>query len=222
MGPIRVLLVDDHPVILHGLKGMLSELDGIEVIGQAQSGQEALDLVQRLNPQVVLMDVRLPDLNGLEVTRRLKESHPAVAVVLITVSDSELYLVEALRWGACGYLTKDSSADLIADALRAALRGGTVVSTSLVQSAFGALARAAQSLGPLSADGQLPAVVELTPRELDVLRLVSAGESNRLISQKLSLAEVTVKKHVQSILGKLGVQHRTQAALLGVRLGLVD
>ncbi len=224
MPPLRVVIVDDHPVILHGLRGMLSDLEDFEVVGAASSGREALEMVEALRPDVVLMDVRLPDLNGLEATRRIKESMPEIEVVLITVSDSELYLVEALRWGASGYLTKDSSRDLIADALRSARRGGTLLSTTLVQKAFGALARATASLGspPAGDDNGLPPLVELTPRELDVLRQVSLGRSNRAICHELSLAEVTVKKHVQSILGKMGVKDRTQAALLGVRLGLID
>ncbi len=220
---LRIVIVDDHPVILHGLKGMLSELDGLEVVGAAESGREALAQVERLRPDVVLMDVRLPDMNGLEVTRRIKESWPEVQVVLITVLDSDLYLVEALRWGASGYLSKDSSHELIADALRSAARGGTLISTSLVQKAFGALARATATLGPAPPEeDSLPPLVELTPRELDVLRLVSLGRSNRGIGQELSLAEVTVKKHLQSIMSKMGVSHRTQVALRGVRLGLVD
>ena len=222
-GPLRIVIVDDHPVILHGLKGMLAELDGLEVVGAAESGREALAQVETLRPDVVLMDVRLPDMNGLEVTRRIKESWPEVQVVLITVLDSELYLVEALRWGASGYLSKDSSRELIADALCSAARGGTLISTSLVQKAFGALARATATLGPApSEEDSLPPLVELTPRELDVLRLVSLGRSNRSIGQDLSLAEVTVKKHLQSIMSKMGVSDRTQVALRGVRLGLVD
>lgn len=220
---LRIVIVDDHPVILHGLKGMLSELDGLEVVGAAESGREALAQVESLRPDVVLMDVRLPDMNGLEVTRRIKESWPEVQVVLITVLDSELYLVEALRWGASGYLSKDSSRELIADALRSAARGGTLISTSLVQKAFGALARATTTLGPAPPEeDSLPPLVELTPRELDVLRLVSLGRSNRSIAQELSLAEVTVKKHLQSIMSKMGVSDRTQVALRGVRLGLVE
>lgn len=220
--PIKVLVVDDHPVILQGLQGMLASLDGIEVVGEARGGQEAIDRSLEVQPDVVLMDVRLPDLNGLEAMRRLREKLPEVKVVFITVSDSDLYLVEALRWGANGYLTKGSSQELIGDAIRGAVRGGCLLSEALVQKAFGAIARAAVNLGKPEVEGELPPIVELTPRELDVLRLVAKGMTNRTICKELNLAEVTIKKHVQSIMGKMGVKDRTQAALRGVRLGLID
>ena len=217
MNILRVLLVDDHPVILCGLEGMLSTIDGIEVVGQADTGQQALAEVERLRPDALLMDVRLPDINGLEVTRRVKEMFPEVLVVLITVSDSDLYLLEALRWGANGYLAKDSSRDLIAHALRTAALGGTVISSSFLGRSFSALARPATTEDP----DEEPPLVDLTPRELDVLRHLSLGKSNKDIGQELCVAEVTVKKYVQSILLKLGVRDRTQAALSGVRLGLL-
>ncbi len=219
---IKVLVVDDHPVILQGLQGMISSLEGIDVIGEARSGQQAIDTAIEVEPDVILMDVRLPELNGLEAMRRLREKLPAIKVVFITVSDSDLYLVEALRWGANGYLTKDSSQELIGDAIRSAVRGGCLLSETLVQKAFGAIARAAVNLGKPEVEGELPPIVELTPRELDVLRLVAKGMTNRSICRELNLAEVTIKKHVQSIMGKMGVKDRTQAALRGVRLGLID
>ncbi|MBI3929896.1 MAG: response regulator transcription factor [Armatimonadetes bacterium] len=220
--PIRVVVVDDHPVILRGLKGMLRDLDGIEVVGEATDGTQAVSVIQEIVPDVALIDVRLPGLNGLEAMRRVKDTHPGVKVVFITVSDSDLYLVEALRWGASGYITKDSSRELIGDAIHAATRGGCVISEALLTKSFGALARSATGLGTPSAEGELPPLVELTPRELDVLRLVSKGMTNRSICQDLCLAEVTVKKHVQSILSKMGVKDRTQAALQAVRLGMID
>lgn len=219
---IRVLVVDDHPVILQGLQGMLGSLQDIEVVGEAQTGTQAIERALEVRPDVLLMDVRLPELNGLEAMRRIREKMPDVRVVFITVSDSDLYLVEALRWGANGYLTKSSSRELIGDAIRGATRGGVTLSESLVQKAFGAIARAAINLGQPELEGELPPIVELTPRELDVLRWVAKGMTNRKICQELNLAEVTIKKHVQSIMGKMGVRDRTQAALRGVRLGLID
>jgi DNA-binding NarL/FixJ family response regulator len=219
---IKVLVVDDHPVILQGLQVMLSGLPDIEVVGEASTGPEAIARALELGPDVLLMDVRLPELNGLEAMRRIRESMPEVKVVFITVSDSDLYLVEALRWGANGYLTKGSSRELIGGAIRGAVRGGCMVSDLLLKKAFGAIARAAVNLGKPDVEGELPPIVELTPRELDVLRLVAKGLPNRAICRELNLAEVTIKKHVQSIMAKMGVRGRTQAALRGVRLGLID
>lgn len=220
--PIKVLVVDDHPVILQGLRGMLSSLDNLEVVGEARSGPEALEQAERLKPDVLLMDVRLPELNGLEAMRRMREKQPNIKVVFITASESDLYLVEALRWEANGYLTKDSSQELIGNAIRSAQAGGCLISQSLLSKAFGAIARAAVNLGKPDIEGELPPIVQLTPRELDVLRLVAKGMTNRAVCNELNLAEVTIKKHVQSIMGKMGVKDRTQAALRGVRLGLID
>ena len=219
---IKVLIVDDHPVIRQGLKGMLAGPGELDIVGEANSGSEALEKAQELQPDVLLMDVRLPKLNGIEAMRRLRESRPEIKVVFITASDSDLYLVEALRWGANGYLTKDSSQELIGYAIKCAAMGGCVISESLLNKAFGAIARAAVNLGKPAIEGELPPIVQLTPRELDVLRLVAKGMTNRAICNDLNLAEVTIKKHVQSIMGKMGVKDRTQAALRGVRLGLID
>ncbi|MBI3925350.1 MAG: response regulator transcription factor [Armatimonadetes bacterium] len=219
---IRLVVVDDHPVVLTGLKGMLSTIEDFEIVGEAYDGEGAIRVAAELNPDAMLMDVRLPGLNGLEALRRIRERQPRIAVVLITVSDSDLYLVEALRWGASGYLTKDSSRELIADAIRAATGGGTTISSALVEKCFSSLARSTRDLGEPEDDESLPPLVELTPRELDVLRLVSKGHTNRAICAELCLAEVTVKKYVQRIMGKMGVRDRTQAALRGVRLGLID
>lgn len=219
---ISVLVVDDHPVILQGLQGMIASLPGIEVIGEADSGLAAVEAAHSLQPDVMLMDVRLPEVNGLEAMRRIREKNRELKVVFITASESDLYLVEALRWGANGYITKDSSKELIGNAIRVAVQGGCVLSESLVQKAFGAIARAAVNLGKPEVEGDLPPIIDLTPRELDVLRLVAKGMTNRNICRELNLAEVTIKKHVQSIMAKMGVKDRTQAALRGVRLGLVD
>ncbi|MBI3926943.1 MAG: response regulator transcription factor [Armatimonadetes bacterium] len=219
---LRVLIVDDHPVVLTGLRGMISSIPGIVVVGESREGNDAIDKAAELKPDVILMDVRLPGLNGLEVLRRIKEKSPEIEIVLITVSESDLYLVEGLRWGASGYLMKDSSKNLIGFALKSAVEGGTVISTQLLNQAFGALVRSTQDFGEPREEGGLPSLVELTPRELDVLRLVAKGMTNRAICTDLSLAEVTVKKHVQSIMGKMGARDRTQAAIRAVRLGIID
>lgn len=220
---ISIVLVDDHPMILDGLKAMIESIDEFEVVATSKDGAKAVDIILEKKPTVALIDVRLPGLNGLEAMRRLKEELPDLAVILITASDSDLYLVEALRYGASGYLTKNSSRELIRHAVFSALSGGTTITSALVDKAFGALARAAVNLArPDLGVEDLPDLVELTPRELDVLMRVAQGKTNRDIAGELHLAEVTIKKHVQSILEKMGVRDRTQAALRGVRLGLVD
>lgn len=210
-------------MILAGLKAMLESIEGLEVVATSNDGLEAVDLVLEKKPDVALLDVRLPGLNGLEAMRRIKKKEPGIVVILITSAESDLYLVEALRYEASGYLQKDSSRELIRHAIFAGVNGGTTLSSALVDRAFGAIARSAVNLAkPNLGDDELPALVELTPRELDVLTGLSSGQTNRAIAKDLHLAEVTVKKHVQSILSKMGVRDRTQAALRGVRLGLID
>lgn len=220
---VKMVIVDDHPMILAGLKSMVESIENFEVVATSQDGTGAVDTILEAKPDVALLDVRLPGLNGLEAMRRLKETLPDLAVILITASDSDLYLIEALRYGASGYLTKDSSRELIQQSVCCALAGGTTISSPLIDKAFGLIARSAVNLAkPNLGEDELPDLVELTPRELDVLAGLSKGKTNRSIANDLHLAEVTVKKHVQSILEKMGVRDRTQAALRGVRLGLID
>ena len=220
---ISIVLVDDHPMILAGLKAMIESIEGLDVVATSDDGVAAVDLILEMKPDVALLDVRLPGLNGLEAMRRLKETLPDLAVILITASDSDLYLIEALRYGASGYLTKDSSRDLIRHTVGGALAGGTTISSALIDKAFGLIARSAVNLAkPNMGENDLPDLIDLTPRELDVLMRIAKGKTNRAIAKDLHLAEVTIKKHVQSILEKMGVRDRTQAALRGVRLGLID
>lgn len=221
--PIKIIIVDDHPMILAGLKSMVESIEGLSVIGTSDDGASAVELILEKEPDVAILDVRLPNLNGLEALRRLKEKLPELVVILITASDSDLYLVEALRYGASGYLTKDSSRELISHSVKAALAGGTTISSALMDKAFGLIAKSAVNLTtPNLGNDDLPDLVDLTPRELDVLIRLAKGKTNKAIAKDLHLAEVTIKKHVQSILEKMGVRDRTQAALRGVRLGLID
>lgn len=208
----RVLLVDDHPVVRDGLRSNLVDEPTVEVVGEAASGEEALALVAALQPDVVLMDVRLPGLSGLEATRLLADTHPEVRVVMLTIFDEPAYFAEALRSGARGYLLKNSSPELILWAILAAAQGCAVVPASLLQGV------AAQAPAP----GPRGGAEQLTQREMEVLRLLADGCGNKAIAARLGLAEPTVKKYMQSVIGKLGVSDRTQAATLAVRLGLVD
>lgn len=218
---ICILVVDDHPVVRDGIQAMLSGEPGIEVVGAAGNAEEALAKVAELKPDVVLMDIRMPGINGIEATHRIKSGHPGVAVIVLTMYDSEMYVVEALRAGAAGYLVKDASKELLCNTIKAVVSGGTMVRSGLLSQALrGGPSRFAADPGAGKHD---PAMVErLTARELEVLRLVAQGRDNREICTDLILAEVTVKKHVQSIMAKLGVSDRTNAAIKAMRMGLVE
>ena len=191
--PVSIVIVDDHPMILAGIKAMVESIEDLNVVGTSDDGAAGVELILEKKPDVALLDVRLPNLNGLEALRRLKEKIPELVVILITASESDLYLVEALRYGASGYLTKDSSRELIRHTVRAALAGGTTISAALMDKAFGLIARSAVNLAtPNLGDDELPDLVDLTPRELDVLMRLAKGKTNRAIAKDLHLAEVTI------------------------------
>jgi len=213
---IRVLAVDDHHVVLEGLRVMLQTDPEIELVGTAATGEAGVAAADELRPDVVLMDIVLPGIDGIEATRRIKEAHPEIGVVILTILVSDVYIIEAVNAGAAGYLTKDCTSELLRYAVRSVCEGGTMFRSELLHHAVGNLTRRP---GPF--EGVDPSLARrLTEREIDVLRLLSQGQSNREICESLCLASVTVKKHVQNIVGKLGVSDRTQAAILGVRLGL--
>lgn len=216
---IRVFLVDDHPVVREGLRTVLNNQRGIELIGEAATAAEVLRVVEDLKPDVVLMDINLPGMSGLEATGQIKKLSPTTEVVLLTVYDSAMYLIEAIRCGAAGYVLKDACHDLIPTALRAACEGGMVVPVRLMRQAVDGLS----GMSHRAACGPPGSVAsQLSVREMDVLRLLARGMANKAIAAELCLAEVTVKKYVQSVMAKLGASDRTDAALQGVRLGLAD
>lgn len=218
--PISVLLVDDHLVVREGLRTMLAKDRGVEVVGEASSGEEAIQKVDDLHPQVVLMDIRLPGMSGIEAAQQVKEAHAAVSVIVLTMYDSEMYVIEAIRAGAAGYLTKDCSRELLSHAIRSVVEGGTLVRGELLRHAIEGLPRGHRN--HKEGEAGSPGMHLLTERELEVLRLVTEGFVNKQIARKLVLAEVTVKKHIQSIMAKLGASDRTHAAILAIRLGLVE
>ncbi len=216
----RVLLVDDHFVVREGLRSILNGDPRIEVVGEAVSGKDALEQVQKLEPDVVLTDILMPGMSGIEVTRQIKRLRPEIVVILLTMYDSKMYVIEGLRAGAAGYLVKDSSADFLRNAIVTAVNGGTIVRSNLLHQAIRGLVRGSNKVENEQGDGSIEE--RLTRRELDVLRLIAEGYTNRDIARELSLAEITVKKHVQSVISKLGVSDRTQAAISAARLGLVQ
>lgn len=210
---VRVLLVDDHAVVLRGLRFFLATQGDIEIVGEAMDGDEALRLVEMHAPDVVLMDLVLPGMDGIETTREIRQRFPSVKVIVLTSLSGQDRVVPALRAGAIGYLLKDVQPDELVRAVLAAHRGQPQLHPDVTKHLV--MQAAQEGAAPrISAD-------ELTPREREVLSLIGQGRSNKEIAADLGVAETTVKTHVSSILSKLGVEDRTQAAVLGIKQGLV-
>ena len=221
MDKIKVLLVDDHPVVREGLRTMLSTAPDIEIVAEAGDGVEALEKAKEHRPQVVLMDIRMPNVDGIEATRRIKSQLPSTSVIVLTVYGNDAYVVNAVRAGAGGYLLKDASKDLLIHTIRAVNSGGMLIKTSLLREV---IRSSSDTTGARFKEkpADSTALGELTPRERDVLLLLTRGRSNKEIGQELSISEDTAKKHVQTIMLKLGVSDRTQAAVKAVRAGFAD
>jgi len=213
-----VLVVDDQALFREALVALLAVQAGIDVVGEAANGQEAIEAVGRLRPDVVLMDLRMPVLDGVGATRRLRVDHPGVRVLALTTFDGDAEVFPALRAGAVGYLLKDATTERLVEAVVAADRGESVLAPSV---AAKLVARVATLPDPAPGPAPQPLVDPLTDRELEVLRHLAAGKSNREIAQAVFLTEGTVKNHVTSILAKLGARDRTQAALRASALGLL-
>ena len=206
---IRVLLVDDHAVVRQGLKMFLALDPDLVVVGEAANGAQALELVAGLGPDVVLMDLKMPVMDGLTAIRRIRSTYPETEVIAVTSVLEDTAIIDAVRAGAIGYLLKDTEADELCRAIKAAAAGQ-------VQLAPQAAARLVREVRAPDSPEQL------SPRELEVLRLIARGRSNREIAQELVISEKTVKTHASSILSKLGLASRTQAALYAMRLGLLE
>ncbi|WP_326955942.1 response regulator transcription factor [Amycolatopsis sp. NBC_01286] len=202
---IRVVVTDDHPVVRDGLRGAFTGEADIEVVGEAASGVEALALVARHHPDVVLMDLRMPELDGVGAIRRLAVSHPAVRVLVLTTYDAETDVLPAIEAGATGYLLKDAPVADLLNAVRAAARGEPVLAPSVASRVLGGFREA----GPL------------TRRELEVLRLVAAGATNRAAARQLFVSEASVKTHLLNAYAKLGVKDRAAAVGEAYRRGLL-
>ena len=217
MTPIRILVVDDQALFREDLRTLLALQPDFAVVGEAANGAEALRLAATLHPTVVLMDLRMPVLDGVTATRRLRTTCPNCRVIVLTTFDDDENVFEGLRAGAVGYLLKDTPSDKLAEAIRAAARGESFLQPSVAAKVVAEFAR----LAPPAAARPPPLVEPLSDRELDILRLVATGASNKEIAIQLVIAEGTVKNHLTNILGKLGVRDRTQAALKAKDLGLI-
>ncbi|MFN2607712.1 MAG: response regulator [Acidimicrobiales bacterium] len=222
---ISVLVVDDQELFRQGLRAVLASDAGFEV-AVAADGEEAVAVVAELAPDVVLMDVRMPGLGGIEATRRVRETAPSTRVVMLTASDEEDDLYAAIRAGATGYLLKDSSLGDVADAVRAVARGESLISPSMASkllAEFNALAGGGGGPpGETVSEGADGFGARLSERELEVLKLVAQGRNNREAAQALHLSENTVKNHVANILNKLHVRNRLDAAMYALRTKLFE
>ncbi len=209
---IRVIIADDHSVVREGLRAIL-ERAGFDVVGEATNGREAIEKTETLRPDVVLMDIRMPDVDGLQALAHIKERAPETSVIILTTYTNPGYLAQAIASGATGYLTKEASPSQIVGAIRAAVAGDQLLDRSVLEMAL----RSVASTPPPKADDLIE---PLTEQEEMVLRLIAAGLNNEEIARTLSITVNTVKTHVRHIFQKLGVSDRTQAAVWAVRHGL--
>ena len=216
-GVLRLLLVDDQKLMREGLRILLELEPDLKVVGEAENGEAALAAYARHQPDVVLMDVRMPGMDGVEATWRLRERWPQARIIILTTFNDDEYVFEGLRAGALGYLLKDVSGAELAQAVRTVAAGGALIEPSVAQKVLAEFARLVPPARP--PDEGLPE--PLTEREREVLRLLTRGLSNREIGARLSLAEGTVKNYVTQILQKLGVRDRTQAAVRARELGVI-
>jgi two-component system NarL family response regulator len=205
MSKIRILVVDDHHVVRQGLVALINSVEDMEVVGEAADGRKGVELYQMRTPDITIMDLRLPVLSGVEAIQEIRKHNPRARVIVLTTFDGDENIYRALQAGARGYLLKDMFGDELMDAIRTVHAGRTRIPPVVAQ-------RLAERMGG----------PDLTSRELDVLRLIVAGMSNKEIGNQLHISEATVKTHINNLLGKLGVSDRTQAATTAIQRGIVQ
>lgn len=207
MKKLSILIADDHPVVRDGLRGMLESQPDFEVVGEAADGAQAIQLTEELRPEIVLMDLRMPQVDGVTAIRAIKSSQAETQILVLTTYDSDADILPAIEAGATGYLLKDSSREELYGAIRATARGDTVLAPTV----------AARLVGQMRA----PAEERLSSRELEVLQLVAEGASNKDIASRLHISQATVKSHLIHIFGKLGVSDRTAAVTVALQRGIM-
>lgn len=213
---IRVLVADDQRVVREGLSTLLSLIGGVDVVGTAADGNEALTLASQLRPDVVLMDLRMPHCDGVEATRRIRDHDARISVLVLTTYSDDRSVIDALRAGARGYLTKDAGADEIRDALERVISGQAAIDPAVQHHLLTAIAT-----GPATSDERTPRFPDgLTPREAEVLTLIARGLSNAEIANQLVVSETTVKSHINHLFAKTGVRDRAQAVTYAYQHGL--
>jgi len=213
--PIRVLITDDHFIVRQGLRLILNTADDIELVGEAVNGEEALQLTAEHQPHVVLMDLRMPVMDGLTAIEQLQQTHPQVSVIILTTYNEDEMMLRGLQLGARGYLLKDTERDTLLNTIRAAARGESLFKPDILQRAFVVQATTPPPRSRTPKENPL----ELTPRELEVLRAAAAGERNKEIAYRLGISSRTVKAHLTSVYNKLGVDSRAAAIAIAAKKG---
>ena len=214
---IRVLLCDDQALVRSGFRMILDERPGIEVVGEAEDGLQAIALAERRRPDVILMDVRMPNLDGIEATRRLVAAGSPARVLILTTYDLDEHVYDAIRAGASGFLLKDARPAQLVEAIEVVAAGDALLAPAITRRLLDRFAEG----GPTGRREPFPALQSLTEREVEVLRLVATGMSNAELADRLFLSETTVKSHVSSVLRKLGLRDRVQAVVLAYEAGVV-
>jgi len=216
MGRIRVLLAENHTIVRKGLRVLLDDETDIEVVGEAEDGREAVEQVERLHPDVVLMDITMPLLNGVEATRQIKAQYPEVQVLGLTRHENEEYIYQLLRAGASGYVVKQAAPAELVEAIRAVFEGDTYLSPSINPSVVEAYIRQANAMVKKGPEERL------TPREREVLQLVAEGRTNREIARVLSISVKTVEHHRANLMSKLGLYSAAELTQYAIRMGVID
>ena len=216
-GVIRLLVVEDQLLFREGLKSLLAVHDDFSVVGEATTGAEAVELALQHSPDVVLLDLHLPDIDGIEVCRRIKSSLPDCHIVMLTVNKDLPYLVKAMKAGACGYLTKDIPSEQVASTVRKVVKEGPTLSPMLADRLLAELSNPS----PRREETESSANVNLSPREREILRMVGDGKPNKIIADELDIIEHTVRNHISNIFQKLHVNNRTEATVIAMKKGLI-
>lgn len=215
MKNIRLVIADDHALIRDGLKKILNieAAEKITIIGEASNGEEAIALARKLNPEIILMDINMPVMNGIEATRKIKEFNPDISIIVLTIHDAEEYIHKLMDYGVSGYILKDTSAEDLLNVIKIVASGETFIDPRMTGKLVGAWRRKSEGLSTRE---------KLTERELEILAEIARGENNRAIAEKLFLSEKTVKNHITNIFRKLKLSDRTQAAIYAIKHNLVD
>jgi DNA-binding NarL/FixJ family response regulator len=223
MTPIRIVLAEDHALVRAGFRSLLQSFSGVEVVGEANDGREALRIIETLRPQVVLMDIMMPGLNGLEATARVSKEFPGVRVIVLSMNAAEEYVLQAMRAGASGYLLKDGSIGELEQAVRAVARGEKFLSSAVSKHVIAGYVQRTWETSPSSdAPGSLGSMDKLTPRQREILQLIAEGNTTKEIAKKLEISVKTVESHRMQLMERLDIHDIAGLVRYSIRVGLVE